>query len=142
MEPDGIERDAFPTLEKLAYAVAFLNRYAKVMDTYGGDVAAGLIPVLGDATTSLVSSGVQLGLAWKTKLPFKDQLKILLGHGMDLVIGAVPLVGDVADYFYKSNVYAKNRFVDHFQKSVELSLRAGSISAKEAERLRTIAGVS
>lgn len=138
--PEAPERSSaeLARLETLAKSIRFLDRYSRVMDTYGGDVAAGLIPVLGDAATSIVSTGVQLYHARKAELPMSDQLHIFIRQLLDLGIGAIPIVGDIADYFYKSNVKAKDRFVAHFQQSLDHAQSAGIIAREDALRLQNL----
>ncbi len=41
--------------------------------------------------------------AHRLRLPRVVQLRMLINVAVDLVVGAVPLVGDAADFFWKSN---------------------------------------
>lgn len=68
----------------------------------GLDALIGLVPAVGDIASALISSYIiwearQLGLPrWK--------IARMIGNvAFDTTIGAVPLVGDVLDVFYKSN---------------------------------------
>lgn len=69
---------------------------------FGLDGILGLIPGVGDVSTSLVSlyaiwAAQQLGASRWTLTRMAGNL------ALDLAIGAVPLAGDVFDFFFKSN---------------------------------------
>jgi hypothetical protein len=69
---------------------------------FGLDGIVGLIPNYGDIATSLVSfyiliAGVRYGV------PKITLLRMAINIGLDYAIGAIPLIGDAFDFFYKSN---------------------------------------
>lgn len=69
---------------------------------FGWDSVIGLIPVLGDTTTTLLSAyfmweANRLGIS-------KWTLWRMLGNvGIDFVVGAVPIVGDLCDVTWRAN---------------------------------------
>lgn len=69
---------------------------------FGLDQAIGLVPVLGD----LVAAAIGSYLVWEARklgLP-KWKLWRMMGNvGFDTLLGAVPLVGDAADFLFRSN---------------------------------------
>jgi uncharacterized protein DUF4112 len=69
---------------------------------FGWDPLIGLLPWAGDIVTALMSCGIVLQ-AHHMRLPRVVQLRMLLNVAIDLVVGAIPLVGDAADVFWKSN---------------------------------------
>ncbi|CAN5327242.1 DUF4112 domain-containing protein [soil metagenome] len=75
---------------------------ARWMDRYGLDPILGLIPGIGDVIGAgfglyIVSIGVRRGLS-------KPVVARMLFHlFVDMLVGAVPVIGDAADFFYKSN---------------------------------------
>ena len=69
---------------------------------FGWDPVIGMVPWLGDLVTALFSSAVILQ-AHKMRLPRVVMLRMLFNVAIDLGVGAVPLFGDVADAFWKSN---------------------------------------
>jgi hypothetical protein len=69
---------------------------------FGWDPIIGLVPWVGDAVTALLGS-VIIVHAYRLRLPRIVQLRMLINIAIDAVIGIVPLVGDVADVFWKSN---------------------------------------
>lgn len=69
---------------------------------FGWDAIAGLIPGAGDIITALFSCGV-IVQAHQMRVPRIVQLRMVLNVVIDLLIGFVPVAGDVADVFWKSN---------------------------------------
>lgn len=70
---------------------------------FGIDPLLGLFPGLGDSFSLLFSLYI-LWIAYKLRVPFKMSMKMIRNIGIDYIIGLVPLVGDVADFYYKANV--------------------------------------
>lgn len=87
---------------------------------FGLDALIGLIPGLGDTTTSLVSFYI-LAAAVRYRVPKITLLRMGLNIGLDYVIGSLPVVGDLADAWWKSN-----------QMNVELLRKRATVSAEEA----------
>jgi hypothetical protein len=87
---------------------------------FGLDAVIGLIPGLGDTTTSLVSFYI-LAAAVRYRVPKITLLRMALNIGIDYVVGSVPIVGDVADAWWKSN-----------QMNLDLLRKRATVSAAEA----------
>lgn len=69
---------------------------------FGLDSLIGLIPNVGDTLTSLASfyilfAGVRYGV------PKITLLRMAFNIGLDYVVGAIPFLGDIFDFFWKSN---------------------------------------
>jgi hypothetical protein len=69
---------------------------------FGWDPIIGLVPWAGDLLAGLLSLAL-IAQARQMGLPRVVQLRMLLNVGIDVVVGVVPLIGDVADFFWKSN---------------------------------------
>jgi hypothetical protein len=69
---------------------------------FGWDPIIGLVPWAGDLFGALMSCALVLQ-AHQMRVPRIVQLRMLLNVGIDIVIGIVPFVGDIADFFWKSN---------------------------------------
>ncbi len=69
---------------------------------WGWDPIVGLIPGVGDALTPIFSCLV-IVQAFHLGIPKLVQLRMLLNVAIDLLVGAIPLVGDVFDFAWKSN---------------------------------------
>ena len=69
---------------------------------FGLDALVGLIPGFGDTSTSLVSFYI-LVAAVRYRVPKITLLRMGLNIGIDYLVGSLPVVGDVADAWWKSN---------------------------------------
>jgi len=69
---------------------------------FGWDPIVGLIPWAGDALTAILSCAI-IVQAHHMRVPKVVQLRMLFNVAIDLIVGAIPIVGDVADVFWKSN---------------------------------------
>jgi len=69
----------------------------------GLDALLGLVPGIGDAGGALLSSWIILG-ALRHHVPAIHILRMVLNVTLDTVVGAVPVLGDVFDIFFKENV--------------------------------------
>ena len=87
---------------------------------FGLDALLGLIPGLGDTSTSLVSFYI-LAAAVRYRVPKITMLRMGLNIAFDYVIGSLPVVGDVADAWWKSN-----------RMNLELLRKRATVSAAEA----------
>lgn len=84
---------------------------AKLMDSqfqlgtfkFGADALIGLVPVAGDAISFAIGL-YPVFLARKHGLGRVVVGRMLMNLGVDFVVGAVPLVGDIADVFHKANL--------------------------------------
>jgi Domain of unknown function (DUF4112) len=96
-----------------ARTLAALRRWSVLLDsafrvpgttlTFGLDPILGLIPWIGDLTTPLFAA-VLLLHAVRLRIPRVVQLRMLVNAAIDLVIGLVPVVGDLFDFGWKANV--------------------------------------
>jgi hypothetical protein len=69
---------------------------------FGWDPIIGLVPWAGDLVTALLSLAI-ITQGHRMRLPRVVQLRMLLNVVIDVCFGVIPLVGDVADLFWKSN---------------------------------------
>jgi hypothetical protein len=89
-----------------------IQRLSRLMDTawrlpftrirFGFDSVFGLIPGAGDVI-NLSISAYAMWLAYKLGTPPRLMLRMLANTGIDFGVGAIPIVGDVFDLFFKSN---------------------------------------
>jgi hypothetical protein len=69
---------------------------------FGLDAIIGLIPGLGDAATTVVSLYL-LALAGRAGVPKITVARMGLNVAVDMILGSLPLVGDVFDIWWKAN---------------------------------------
>ena len=91
---------------------------------FGLDAIIGLVPGLGDTATTLVSFYI-LAAAVRHGVPKITLLRMGLNTGLDYLFGSVPVVGDFADAFWKSN-----------QKNIELLRKRATVSPDEVREGR------
>src|SRR5688572_3596156 len=119
--PDPLARD----LERLARLMDNVFRIPGVGLRFGLDAILGLIPGAGDFATSLVSIYI-FTAANRFGVPRITILRMALNIVIDLVVGAIPFVGDAFDLYWKSN-----------QRNVELLRRHVDANPTAARKLRT-----
>jgi hypothetical protein len=108
------------SVERLGWLMDDLFRVPFLGWRFGLDALVGLIPGLGDTGTALVSFYI-LAAGVRHRVPKITLLRMGLNIGIDYVIGSLPIIGDVADAWWKSN-----------QKNVALLRERSTISAGEA----------
>ncbi len=101
-EPDDRPREIEPGLEWLAYWMDSAFQIPGVGVRFGLDALIGLVPGLGDTLTSIVSLYI-LGAARRYGVSRVTMLRMALNIALDYVVGAVPLVGDLFDVYWKAN---------------------------------------
>ncbi|HSL53902.1 MAG TPA: DUF4112 domain-containing protein [Pyrinomonadaceae bacterium] len=106
--------------ERLGWLLDDLFRVPILGWRFGLDALVGLIPGIGDTGTALASFYI-LASAVRHGVPKITLLRMGLNIGFDYLLGALPLVGDVADVFWKSN-----------QKNIALLRKRATVSAEEA----------
>lgn len=90
-----------------------LRRYAVLLDSqfrvpgtnvrFGLDAIIGLIPGLGDISTPIFAA-LLLIQGVRMRLPFVVQAQMVLNAAIDMLLGFVPVLGDLADIGFKANL--------------------------------------
>ena len=107
-------------LERLSWLMDDLFRVPVLGWRFGLDALIGLIPGLGDTTTSLVSFYI-LASAVRYRVPKVTLLRMGLNIAIDYVVGSLPVVGDLADAWWKSN-----------HMNIDLLRKRATVSGEEA----------
>lgn len=89
-------------LRKLQQSLDAAFRIPGTRMRFGWDSIIGLIPGGGDTVTGLLACAFVVQ-AFQMRLPKVVQLRIILNIVIDMLIGLVPIAGDVADLFWKAN---------------------------------------
>ena len=110
-----------PRAERFAAAERRIGRVTHLLDELievpgtsikvGLDPVIGLIPIAGDAVSALAGGWVILE-ASRFGLPRVVLARMILNLALDLGIGAIPLLGDAYDLFFRSN----SRNLDLFRR--------------------------
>ena len=90
-----------------------LRRYAVLLDSqfrvpgtnirFGLDAIVGLIPGIGDISTPIFA-GLLLLQGVRKRLPLVVQARMVLNAAIDMALGFVPVLGDLADIGFKANL--------------------------------------
>lgn len=94
------------TLDALRRWAVLLDSYFRIPGTrirFGLDAIIGLVPGIGDISTP-VFAGLILFQAVRMRLPVVVQARMVLNAAFDMVLGLVPIVGDLADVGWKANL--------------------------------------
>src|ERR1044071_5255424 len=97
-EPVEVER----SLDRLSHLLDGLFRIPGTSWRFGLDAIVGLIPGVGDAVTSLASFYI-LAAGVRYRVPKVTLLRMGINVGIDYLVGAIPVIGDVFDFAWKSN---------------------------------------
>jgi hypothetical protein len=94
-------------------ALDALRRWATLLDSafrvpgtrfrFGLDAIVGLIPGVGDISTPAFAA-LLLVQAVRMRLPLVVQARMVLNAAVDMLLGLVPIVGDLVDIGWKANL--------------------------------------
>ena len=103
-----------------------IRKIAKLLDTaigipgtkirFGLEPILGLIPGGGDLITAAIS-GYMIYLATSFGLEKSEILKMIKNVAIDTAIGSVPVVGDLFDAYFKSNIRNLEILENHIAKT-------------------------
>jgi hypothetical protein len=93
-------------LQRIRALATLLDNAFRVPGTnfrIGWDNIIGLIPGVGDVTTGIASASI-VGYAMRLGVRKRVLARMLANLGADVTIGAIPLIGDLFDAAFKSNM--------------------------------------
>jgi hypothetical protein len=121
-KPETVEVER--SLDRLSHLLDGLFRIPGTSWRFGLDAIVGLIPGVGDAATSLASFYI-LAAGVRYRVPKVTLLRMGINIGLDFLFGAIPVVGDLFDFAWKSN-----------EKNMELIRKRATVSAAQAKEGR------
>jgi hypothetical protein len=90
-----------------------LRRWAVLLDSafrlpgtnirFGVDAILGLVPGLGDLSAPIYAAFI-LMTGFRLRVPAVVMMRMVMNAALDMLMGLVPLVGDVGDVFWKANL--------------------------------------
>jgi len=119
--PTHSRADVERSLDQLSRMMDGLFRIPGTGWRVGLDALVGLIPGVGDFATTAVSFYI-LAAGVRYRVPKATLLRMAANIGVDYLLGAVPVLGDILDVAWKSN-----------QMNVELLRQRASVSPEEAK---------
>lgn len=81
--------------------------------TFGIDALAGLVPGIGDVATGLVSLWI-VKEAHRLGAPRDVVVKMVVNCAIDVLVGSVPVAGDVFDVLWRANIRNVALLREHF----------------------------
>jgi hypothetical protein len=106
------------SLKHIDYLAKLMDAQFRVPGTnfrFGLDAIIGLIPGGGDLSTFAVS-GYMLWIMAKNGASGYVLARMVLNVLLDTIIGSIPLIGDVFDMFYKSNMRNLRLMQEHYRE--------------------------
>ena len=107
-----------------------LRRYAVLLDSrfripgtgirFGLDAIVGLIPGVGDVTTPIFATLLLLQ-GVRMRLPVVVQARMVLNAAIDMLLGLIPVLGDLVDIGFKANLRNLALLERHAQPGAEPS---------------------
>ncbi|MGL5830561.1 MAG: DUF4112 domain-containing protein [Candidatus Altimarinota bacterium] len=128
------QKEIMDRLKTAKNAQERVDTFATLADTYGLDALISLFPELGDLGSSGLSGLYLLYEARNAGLSRTSMLKIVALQTADVFVGAIPILGDVADYFFKANKWSASSF----KKQVEAIKKEARKSGVPEEELRAL----
>lgn len=95
-------RTEIETLDRLSTLLDARYRIPGTPIRFGWDTILGLVPGIGDLG-ALAPSGYLIYKAYRLGARKRTLGRMSLNTGMDFVIGAVPILGDIFDLVFKAN---------------------------------------
>ena len=121
-KPETVEVER--SLDRLSHLLDGLFRIPGTSWRFGLDAIVGLIPGVGDAATSLASFYI-LAAGVRYRVPKVTLLRMGINIGLDFLFGAIPVVGDLFDFAWKSN-----------ERNMALIRQRATVSAAQAKEGR------
>jgi len=132
-------------LESAKNAEERVKLFAKWADTFWLEALVWLFEAIGDFTPAIACTCYLLAEWIHIWLSWKDCLKILWYQTADALIGIVPGIWDIADFFFLSNRYSSKVFSAHLDKLKQAALEKwisqeeiDAICKKEARYINTM----
>jgi hypothetical protein len=90
------------TLQRLEFLLDEAFRIPGTGVRFGLDGIVGLIPGFGDVLAGVLSMVIPLA-AWIRGVPYITLVRMVVNLGIGVVVGSIPLFGDIFDIFWKTN---------------------------------------
>jgi len=90
-------------LEQLAWLMDRAIKIPGTNITIGLDALLGLLPIGGDVLTGVIQTGIVLVALLHYRVPRAVAARMVTNVLLDTALGAIPVLGDVFDVFFKAN---------------------------------------
>ncbi len=103
IEPADYVPPSLQGLERLAWLMDRAIRIPGTPIRIGLDAILGLLPVGGDFITGLIQAGIVVVAMTRYRVPKPIAARMAANVLLDIVVGAIPFVGDAFDVYFKAN---------------------------------------
>ena len=110
-----IKNSKLKWVERVSYLMDEKFRFPGTNFRFGLDPLINLIPIVGDLSGFAVSSMLVLAMA-KHGVSRKVLIMMCLNIALDSTIGAIPIIGQVFDFTYKSNSRNIKLLKEHYNE--------------------------
>jgi hypothetical protein len=123
---DVVQQPGMGWIKNIAYLLDEQFRFPGTNFRFGLDPIINLVPVLGDIPGFLISAGLLLAMARKGA---SNKVVVLMGINilLDTVIGGIPLIGQLFDFFFKSNTRNLKLMREHYLEGKHQGSGKGTI---------------
>ncbi|MDB5021583.1 MAG: hypothetical protein JWQ28_2710 [Pedobacter sp.] len=123
---DVVQQPGMGWIKNIAYLLDEQFRLPGTNFRFGLDPIINLVPVLGDIPGFLISAGLLLAMARKGA---SNKVVVLMGINilLDTVIGGIPLIGQLFDFFFKSNTRNLKLMREHYLEGKHQGSGKGTI---------------
>lgn len=83
-------------------SIAVARSLATALDTWRIDPILGLLPVVGDVICGVIGL-IIVGIAAMHRVPKVTMARMLLNIAFDALLGSIPLIGDVLDFWFPAH---------------------------------------
>ncbi len=123
--PESVDRAAVKRMQIVAYVLDEGIRVPGIGYRIGIDPLLGILPGAGDVLSGgislyIVAEAARLGVSYATLL------KLIANISLDVVVGTIPVVGDVFDIFWKANKRNFKLVIDDLTTDRDRSTRSSS----------------
>lgn len=114
--PSQIEKD-LKAVDQIAKLMDSAFRIPGTKITFGWDALIGLIPGVGDSVTALPLVYFLI-VGWRHGVSKRTLLLMVARQLVDLLLGSIPLLGDIFDVAYRSNLKNARALREELEKAI------------------------
>ena len=103
-------------LDRLAWVMDNALRVPGTNIRVGADALLGMVPVAGNLATTAVSAYL-IAEAWRLGVPRRTIARMAANVALDSVVSSVPVLGTVADVFWKANRKNMALLAEHIDRT-------------------------
>lgn len=116
-EPDEMLPSDLVALRKFAMLLDEAVQIPGTKRKIGLDAGIGLIPGVGDVISGAMSAWIIVG-ALRHRVPMSKIFRMLGNVIFDLVLGAIPVLGDIFDFVFEQNVMNMRLLMKHRRRDL------------------------